>query len=132
MALRPRGRLPLHGAASWAPAPVPGGWPRRLARAPSVTVLPLAPRQERQHIVAVPPDRLTDAVATAVRRAPCTLRGLARAAGVPPRTLTRITLGTRAATPAVATAVARALDHWSADCARLARAIRQAHRTRTA
>ena len=93
--------------------------------------LPLAPRPERQHIVAVPPDRLTEAVATAVRRAPCTVRALARAAGVPPSTLTRITSGARAATPAVAAAVAGALDTWGARCAQLARGIRQAHRKRT-
>lgn len=41
-------------------------------------------------------------------------------------TLVRIVAGERAATPAVALAVARALDDWSAHCGQLARAIRQA------
>jgi len=77
------------------------------------------------------PDRLTDAVAHAIREAPCSLRALARAARVPDSTLVRIRAGERAATPAVAAAVAGALDKWGVRCAQLARGIRQAHPKRT-
>jgi len=65
-------------------------------------------------------DRLTRAVVAAVRAAPCSLRALADAASVPPSTLSRIVTGTRAATPAVAAAVSRALRVWGARCDRLA------------
>jgi len=75
-------------------------------------------------------DRLTEAVTRAVRGAPCSVRALARAADVPDSTLVRIVAGERAATPAVAAAVARALDEWGAQCGQLARAIRQAQRGR--
>lgn len=83
----------------------------------------------RQHIVAM--NRLTAAVARAIREAPCTLRALAREAGVPPSTLTRVLSGERAATPAVAEAVACALERWGARCVRMATAIRQSQRGRT-
>lgn len=79
----------------------------------------------RQHIVAMSHDRLTDAVAAAIRAAPCSLRALARTAHVPPSTLTRIVSGERAATHAVARALADALDTWSGRCASLARGIRR-------
>jgi plasmid maintenance system antidote protein VapI len=75
-------------------------------------------------------DRLTESVTQAVRGAPCSVRALARAAGVPDSTLVRIVAGERAATPAVAASVARALDQWGAKCGQLARAIRQAQRGR--
>jgi Helix-turn-helix len=81
-----------------------------------------------QHIVAMPVDRLTDAVTRAARDAPCSVRALARAADVPASTLVRIVAGERAATPAVAAAVARALDQWGAKCGQLALGIRQAQR----
>lgn len=83
-----------------------------------------------QHIAAMNRDRLTEAVTRAVRGAPCSVRALARAAGVPDSTLVRIVAGDRAATPAVATAVARALDQWSARCGQLAQAVRQAQQGR--
>jgi hypothetical protein len=73
-------------------------------------------------------DRLTAAVARAVRDAPCTIRALARSAAIPASTLVRIAAGERAATPAVADAIARALDGWSAACDKLARRIRAAER----
>ncbi len=60
---------------------------------------------------------LTEIVAQAVEAAPCSLRALAREAGVPPSTLTRIVNGERDATPAVARAVADALRRWRDDCA---------------
>lgn len=89
-------------------------------------MIALVTSRPRQHIVAMPKDRLTDAVAAAIRDAPCSLRALARTAHVPPSTLTRIVSGERAATPAVARAVAGALDTWSGRCATLARGIRRA------
>jgi ABC-type phosphate/phosphonate transport system permease subunit len=73
-------------------------------------------------------DRVTKAVAAAVRSAPCTIRALARLARVPDSTLVRIVAGDRTATPAVAAAVADALEHWSKDCERAARRIRDAQR----
>lgn len=71
-------------------------------------------------------DRLTQSVAQAVTAAPCSIRRLAAAARVPHVTLVWIVSGKRAATPAVARAVARALEGWSTRCARAARRIRQA------
>ena len=78
----------------------------------------------------MPADRLTHAVARAISEAPCSVRALARAADVPDSTLVRIAAGERAATPAVAAAVSRALETWSGRCQQLARAIRQAQRGR--
>ena len=83
----------------------------------------------RQHIVAM--NRLTVAVRQAVRRSPCTLRALAREAKVPPSTLARILAGERGATPAVAHAVAGALERWGARCLQIAAAIRQHQPGRT-
>jgi len=73
-------------------------------------------------------DTLTEVVRRAINRAPCSVAKLAQAAGVPQSTLARIQASERKATRAVARAVARALDAWSADCARLAHSIRQAQR----
>lgn len=84
----------------------------------------------RQHIAAMTKDRLTEAVSRAVRGAPCSVRALARTAGVPDSTLVRIVAGDRAATSAVAAAVARALDEWGFRCGQLATTIRQAQRGR--
>ncbi|HZA92426.1 MAG TPA: helix-turn-helix domain-containing protein [Gemmatimonadales bacterium] len=78
----------------------------------------------------MPDDRLTDAVRQAVRGAPCSVRALARAAGVPDSTLVRIVARERAATPAVAAALARALDQWGTQCGQLAHGIRQAQQGR--
>lgn len=69
---------------------------------------------------------LTRAVQRALAGAPCSVATLARAAGVPQSTLARIQAGERNATPAVARAVARALDEWGAGCTRLAHGIRRA------
>jgi len=60
------------------------------------------------------------AVAHAVEKAPGSIRALARAAAVPPSTLTRIVSGKRAATLDLTKALARALREWSRDCAILA------------
>jgi len=89
---------------------------------------------ERQQFVAMPTTpttRLTKAVARAVTEAPCTLRALGEAADVPFSTLSRIVTGERAATVAVALAVADALEQMSARAAQLARGIRQAQPRRT-
>jgi transcriptional regulator with XRE-family HTH domain len=86
--------------------------------------LPLPPARHRFYAVS---NALTTAVRRALAQAPCSVATLARAAGVPQSTLARIQAGERQATPAVARAVARALDQWSARCARLARGIRQVH-----
>jgi plasmid maintenance system antidote protein VapI len=74
----------------------------------------------------MPRDRLTETVARAIQQAPCSVRALARAAGVPASTLVRIVAGERAATPAVAAAVVRALEVWGAQCERYAAGIRKA------
>jgi hypothetical protein len=86
-------------------------------------------RDVRQQYAAMSDDdHLTDAVADGVRNAPCTIRALARVANVPDSTLVRVVAGERAATPAVADAVADALDAWSDQCKELAKRIRQAQR----
>ena len=56
---------------------------------------------------------LTDAVLSALREAPCSLRALAREAGVSPTLLTLMTRGERAVTPAVAEKLAGAMDRWA-------------------
>ena len=76
-------------------------------------------------------DRLTAAVRKALDNAPGTLRALARATGVSHAQLHRIARGERNATPAVAAAVADALEQWGTRCSRLARGIRQAQLRRT-
>jgi len=75
---------------------------------------------------------LTKTVAHAISAAPCTLRALARAAGLSAPQLSRIVTGQRNATPEVAERIARALEAWSRDTARLAHRVRQAARTRRA
>ncbi len=93
-----------------------------------MTSLALPAERHRFYVVS---DVLTEAVRRAIDGAPCSVAALARTAAVPQSTLARIQAGEREATPAVARAVARALDQWSAGCARLARGIRQAHPRRT-
>ena len=63
-------------------------------------------------------------VRRAIRRAPCSIRALAREAGVSHTMLAAIVTGKERATPLVAQKVARALDHWAACCARDAAAVR--------
>jgi len=76
-------------------------------------------------------DRLTDAVIQGLKAAPCSLRALARTAGVSHVQLLHITQGKRRATPAVARRVARALERWSETCGRAAARIREAELRRT-
>jgi len=66
------------------------------------------------------------AVAKAIKQAPCSVRALAREAGVPHVSLALIVAGTRNATPAVAKAVATALKRWSRKCERAATHIEEA------
>lgn len=70
-------------------------------------------------------DRLTEAVSRALEGAPCSLRALARTAGVSHVQLLHIMQGKRRATPEVAAKVSAALDAWSERCATGARGIRQ-------
>lgn len=67
----------------------------------------------------------------AIRRAPCTMRALARAAGVSHAMLAGIVAGDERATPRVALKVARALERWAARCAKDAAALRAAVGSRT-
>jgi len=52
----------------------------------------------------------------AIKRAPCSVRALARTAGVSHVMLAQIVRGKEAATPRVALKVARALHAWGARC----------------
>jgi len=65
-------------------------------------------------------------VRRAIRRAPCTIRALARRAGVSHAMLAAIVTGRERATHRVALKVARALETWAARCAGEATAIRAA------
>jgi lambda repressor-like predicted transcriptional regulator len=62
----------------------------------------------------------------AIRRAPCSIRALAREAGVSHVMLAAIVNADERATPRVAKMVAGALDKWAARCAGEAAAIRAA------
>lgn len=69
--------------------------------------------------------KLTEAVRAAIGLAPCSLRTLARAAGVPHSTLSQIVHGHREATPDLAQKMADALMRWSQETARAAHRIRR-------
>lgn len=69
---------------------------------------------------------LQTVVRHAILRAPCSVRALAKAAGVSHVTLALIVQGKQRATPRVALKVARALDVWAARCAREAVKVRKA------
>lgn len=69
---------------------------------------------------------LNDRLRDAIKQAPCSVRSLAKAAGVSPAILQHIGSGLRAATPDVAERVATALDQWGARCVKLAAHVRQA------
>ena len=66
------------------------------------------------------------ALRRAIRRAPCTIRALARAAGVSHVMLVGIMTGRERATARVAVRVAKALEEWGARCVGEAAAIRAA------
>lgn len=69
--------------------------------------------------------KLTTTVQTAVKKAPCSIRALAKVARVPHVTLAHIVHGRREATEDVARKVARALDGWAKTCGRSAADIRR-------
>jgi hypothetical protein len=76
------------------------------------------------HIGAMSHVGLSRSGAEPVTKAPASLRTLAKAAGVPHSTLSRILRGKRKATPHVAASVARALDDWGSRCTSAARVVR--------
>jgi transcriptional regulator with XRE-family HTH domain len=59
---------------------------------------------------------LDTVVRRALRRAPCSIRALARAAGVSHVLLAEIRRGRKAVTPRVARMVAAALEQWGTQC----------------
>lgn len=71
-------------------------------------------------------DRLTTQLIRAVKAAPCSLRALAREAGVSHALLVMVLGGERAATPVVAAKVAAALKRWGERCQRSAAQLRRA------
>lgn len=71
---------------------------------------------------------LAGEIRAAIAAAPCTLRALARAAGVSNQALVRIRQGTLLATPTIAVKLAEALDLWGAACQRAAKRLRRAAR----
>ena len=68
-----------------------------------------------QHIVAMR-ERLSNVVRDALKRSPASLRALAREAGVPVSTLSRILNEEREATEDVAAALGNALTRWGDSC----------------
>lgn len=71
-------------------------------------------------------DPLSAAVTRALHEAPCSVRALAKEAGVPHSSLVRIQAGQLRATSEVAEAVAKGLRRWGDRCSRLAGAIEKA------
>jgi len=69
---------------------------------------------------------LDTVVRDAIRRAPCTIRALARDAGVSHVMLQGIVTGRERASERVALSVARALEKWASQCVGEAAAIRAA------
>lgn len=62
-------------------------------------------------------EELAEVVRQLLDQVPGSDRELARAAGVPPSTVSRIRNGTRGCTPVVARSLADVLARWSEDCA---------------
>lgn len=103
-----------------------------MKRAPSAVSSPgpplalLTARPSGNILSPMPAQSLNRIVANALRRAPCSLRALARTAGVSHAQLARLVGGQRNATPPVAEALASALEQWGADCVSAAKSIRKA------
>jgi predicted transcriptional regulator len=72
------------------------------------------------------PDPITTAVREAITGAPCSIRALARQAGVPDSTLSRINSGQLAPSPALVSALIYALRSWGHQCEKLAQAMEKA------
>ena len=75
-------------------------------------------------------DQLTQAVRKALDAAPGSLRSVARAAGLSHTLLRMIRDGERSATPAVAKAVAKALEQWEKNCGQAAARLRRVTKER--
>ena len=71
---------------------------------------------------------LAGEVRAAIAAAPCSMRSLARAAGISHNSLARLRQGTLAATPTIAVKLAEALELWGAGCQRAAKRLRTAAR----
>lgn len=71
-------------------------------------------------------ERLAKAVRTVLDRVPGSDRELARQAGVPPSTVSRIRSGERGCTPAVAEALADVAGQWADDCGEAESILRDA------
>ena len=69
---------------------------------------------------------LEAALRRAIRRAPCSMRALARTAGVSHVQLQGIVTGRERATPRVARLVAKALERWATQCGTEAARVRAA------
>lgn len=76
----------------------------------------MVPSAARQYIDADVSERLAEVVRKLLDRVPGSDRELARAADVPPSTLSRIRSRTRGCTPEVARALADVLADWREDC----------------
>ena len=74
---------------------------------------------------------LAGEVRAAIAAAPCTLRALARAAGLSHNTLARLRRGNLIATPSAALKLAEALEEWGATCQQAAKRLRMAARVLT-
>lgn len=85
----------------------------------------------RLHILSNTPMTLDAVLRRAIRHAPCSIRALAREAGVSHSLLAAIVKGRERATPRVALLVARALERWTARCAKDAAAVRASAESRT-
>jgi transcriptional regulator with XRE-family HTH domain len=70
-------------------------------------------------------DTLTKAVVKAIESAPCSMRALAKEAGLSPAMLTLIKNGKRRATPEVASDIADALAEWADRCKHEASRLRR-------
>jgi len=111
------------------------GAPARARRATAVTAralkaqkeVTLTPRHVTSQIAKVR-ERLTQAVLSALERAPSSRRKLAREAGVSDVLLVQLRRGDFQATPAVAEKLAGVLEKWSSECRDAARRIRAAAR----
>lgn len=77
-------------------------------------------------LVGMDRERLSQAVAAAVRQTPTSIRALARRAGLSHVTLLQVRDGDRPASRGIGEAVARALEEQSREAAALAEEIREA------
>ena len=80
----------------------------------------------RRHHIDALATLLTRQVQRAINAAPCSIRALAREAGVAQSILVRVQSGEREATLAVATSIERALSNWGRDCTKAATTLRRA------